>query len=273
MRNLNFLDYILLLLGLLPTHLLLITCYSCYCYFCEIFGYWMHRFLHQELQKMLSLSDLIWNLVVLHVFLCVLRHRALYYQRRWVKLDVDYLRYFDNEKVIIMLSSYRADSSWWCRNNGRWLCVVGSVFKGHHLHFQNHKREQRGRPEVWGRHKQPDIHLQGWKRRCVYTGFICLTVNFPLCDSVWCAELVMTCLYISVQLRGMTGWLYCRTAPGGATHTAPSALTPLWILTTKAIWSSEGCAPNYTPSSPQTKCFSTRAKRWESTVGFILTCN
>lgn len=26
-------------------------------------------------------------------------HRALYYQRRWVKLDADYLRYFDNEKV------------------------------------------------------------------------------------------------------------------------------------------------------------------------------
>uniref|UniRef100_A0A8C5CAD0 ArfGAP with RhoGAP domain, ankyrin repeat and PH domain 1 n=1 Tax=Gadus morhua TaxID=8049 RepID=A0A8C5CAD0_GADMO len=26
--------------------------------------------------------------------------RALYYQRRWVKLDVDYLRYFDNEKEV-----------------------------------------------------------------------------------------------------------------------------------------------------------------------------
>ena len=26
-------------------------------------------------------------------------YRALYYQRRWVKLDVDYLRYFDNDKV------------------------------------------------------------------------------------------------------------------------------------------------------------------------------
>ena len=31
--------------------------------------------------------------------ICVLIHRALYYQRRWVKLDVDYLRYFDNDKV------------------------------------------------------------------------------------------------------------------------------------------------------------------------------
>uniref|UniRef100_A0A8C9YP28 ArfGAP with RhoGAP domain, ankyrin repeat and PH domain 1 n=1 Tax=Sander lucioperca TaxID=283035 RepID=A0A8C9YP28_SANLU len=27
-------------------------------------------------------------------------HRALYYQRRWVKLDVDYLRYFDNDKEV-----------------------------------------------------------------------------------------------------------------------------------------------------------------------------
>uniref|UniRef100_A0A4W6F764 ArfGAP with RhoGAP domain, ankyrin repeat and PH domain 1 n=1 Tax=Lates calcarifer TaxID=8187 RepID=A0A4W6F764_LATCA len=27
-------------------------------------------------------------------------HRALYYQRRWVKLDVDYLRYFDSDKEI-----------------------------------------------------------------------------------------------------------------------------------------------------------------------------
>lgn len=31
--------------------------------------------------------------------MCVLIHRALYYQRRWVKLDVDYLRYFDSDKV------------------------------------------------------------------------------------------------------------------------------------------------------------------------------
>uniref|UniRef100_A0A8D3BL56 ArfGAP with RhoGAP domain, ankyrin repeat and PH domain 1 n=1 Tax=Scophthalmus maximus TaxID=52904 RepID=A0A8D3BL56_SCOMX len=36
----------------------------------------------------------------LNVCLCVLTHRALYYQRRWVKLDVDYLRYFENDKDI-----------------------------------------------------------------------------------------------------------------------------------------------------------------------------
>lgn len=33
------------------------------------------------------------------VYMCLCVHRALYYQRRWVKLDVDYLRYFDNDKV------------------------------------------------------------------------------------------------------------------------------------------------------------------------------
>ena len=33
---------------------------------------------------------------------CVPTRRALYYQRRWVKLDVDYLRYFDNEKVMAL---------------------------------------------------------------------------------------------------------------------------------------------------------------------------
>lgn len=33
------------------------------------------------------------------VFVCILLRRALYYQRRWVKLDVDYLRYFDSDKV------------------------------------------------------------------------------------------------------------------------------------------------------------------------------
>uniref|UniRef100_A0A3Q1C9K9 ArfGAP with RhoGAP domain, ankyrin repeat and PH domain 1 n=1 Tax=Amphiprion ocellaris TaxID=80972 RepID=A0A3Q1C9K9_AMPOC len=34
------------------------------------------------------------------VSVCFLVHRALYYQRRWVKLDVDYLRYFDNDKEV-----------------------------------------------------------------------------------------------------------------------------------------------------------------------------
>uniref|UniRef100_A0A673BBI6 ArfGAP with RhoGAP domain, ankyrin repeat and PH domain 1 n=1 Tax=Sphaeramia orbicularis TaxID=375764 RepID=A0A673BBI6_9TELE len=34
------------------------------------------------------------------LFVCVLIDRALYYQRRWVKLDVDYLRYFDNDKEV-----------------------------------------------------------------------------------------------------------------------------------------------------------------------------
>uniref|UniRef100_A0A7N6F938 ArfGAP with RhoGAP domain, ankyrin repeat and PH domain 1 n=1 Tax=Anabas testudineus TaxID=64144 RepID=A0A7N6F938_ANATE len=33
-------------------------------------------------------------------FVCIRLHRALYYQRRWVKLDVDYLRYFDSDKDV-----------------------------------------------------------------------------------------------------------------------------------------------------------------------------
>ena len=42
-----------------------------------------------------------------HFSLCVcgLVHRVLYYQRRWVKLDVDYLRYFDNDKVTTNMDS------------------------------------------------------------------------------------------------------------------------------------------------------------------------
>lgn len=53
----------------------------------------------------------------LYTFVFFVLHSALYYQRRWVKLDVDYLRYFDNDKVTttctVTLTRHHFDLSYW----------------------------------------------------------------------------------------------------------------------------------------------------------------
>lgn len=59
--------------------------------------------------------------------LSVLIHRAIYYQRRWVKLDADYLRYFDTDKVTKQMHP----KTQWCvqtqAQNGSAVFVYDSV--------------------------------------------------------------------------------------------------------------------------------------------------
>lgn len=59
--------------------------------------------------------------------LSVLIHRAIYYQRRWVKLDADYLRYFDTDKVTKQMHP----ETQWCvqtqAQNGSAVFVYDSV--------------------------------------------------------------------------------------------------------------------------------------------------
>lgn len=44
----------------------------------------------------------LWNICLC---VCVLVHRVRGFQKRWVKLDVDYLSYFDNDKVTTSMYS------------------------------------------------------------------------------------------------------------------------------------------------------------------------
>lgn len=39
--------------------------------------------------------------------MCALVHRVRGFQKRWVKLDVDYLSYFDNDKVTANMYSHK----------------------------------------------------------------------------------------------------------------------------------------------------------------------
>lgn len=58
-------------------------------------------------------------------------HRALYYQRRWVKLDVDYLRYFDNDKVNTPWQHFHLVSS--CQHSRTVWRTAWSVTKVPHV--------------------------------------------------------------------------------------------------------------------------------------------
>ncbi len=88
--------------------------------------------------------------------------------------------------------------------------------------------------------------------------YACILIHMYLRMHILPNMFIHTRVCVSIQLRGTTGWLYCRTAPGGANRAAPWALAPLWPRTTRAIWSSEGYAPNFILLSPQIKSSSTK---------------
>lgn len=97
--------------------------------------------------------------------------------------------------------------------------------------------------------------------RCMFTIHISLFVYLNKR-----VPFIHTCVCTSTQLRETTGWLYCRTAPGGAIIAAPWTPAHLCPQSFKDIWSSGGYAPNFILLWPQKKYSSTKTLRWELPV-------